>query len=72
MRLHAAILLWLFASLTPVQTRMGSTHDATIVRRGNFVIAAVTIPPMICYGTYTPRGVACKPAVAKPTWREIE
>jgi hypothetical protein len=73
MRIYTALLaLMLVAPPSLIRTRVGSTHDATIVRRGNFVIAAVTVPPMICYGTYVPRGVACKPAIARPTWREIE
>jgi hypothetical protein len=52
-------------------TNIGATHDATIVQRGNFVIAAVLAPPLICYGTRVPKSVSCKSSIETPGQKEI-
>jgi hypothetical protein len=52
-------------------TNIGATHDATIVLRGNFVIAAVLAPPLICYGTRIPKSVSCKSSIETPGQKEI-
>ena len=55
--------------LTLAQTRLVShlymREDLTIVRRGNFIIAATT-DGYLCYGTRTPLAVSCHKAVTKP------
>lgn len=60
-----------FTSQLPSHAVVGATHDATIVERGNFVIAATLAPPFICYGTRMPKSVSCKPSIATPTWNEL-
>lgn len=64
-------VLTLYSVQLPADTIIGATHDATIVQRGNIVIAAVLAPPMICYGSRTPRSVSCKPSIERPGWKEI-
>lgn len=53
-------------------TTIGATHDATIVQRGNFVIAAVLAPPLICYGTRIPKSVSCKSSIEIPGQKQID
>jgi hypothetical protein len=53
-------------------TTIEATHDATIVQRGNFVIAAVLAPPLICYGTRMPKSVSCKESIQSPGEKEIK
>ena len=65
-------LALLYIAQLPGQTIIGATHDATIVQRGNIVIAAVLAPPLICYGSRTPKSVSCKPSIERPQWKEIE
>ena len=61
---------WFFTSQQPSHTIIGATHDATIVERGNFVIAATLAPPFICYGTRKPKSVSCKSSIETPTWAQ--
>lgn len=68
--LFAAILIHL--GKLPAETIIGATHDASIVQRGNIVIAAVLDPPLICYGSRVPKNVSCKPSIERPSWKEID
>jgi hypothetical protein len=66
------LAVFLYTARLPGETIIGATHDATIVQRGNVVIAAVLAPPLICYGSRTPRNVSCKPSIDRPSWKEID
>lgn len=66
------VALSFYVSQQQKPTTIAATHDTTIVQRGNLVIAAVLSPPMICYGTRSPRNVSCKPSIEKPGWKEID
>lgn len=65
------VVVTLLSAPLPADTIIGATHDATIVQRGNIVIAAVLAPPLICYGSRSPKSVSCKPSIARPNWKEI-
>ena len=69
--LHPSIAVVLNSVQLPCETIIGATHDATIVQRGNVVIAAVLAPPLICYGSRTPKSVSCKSSIERPSWKEI-
>ena len=47
------------------QTRVRQLPDKTILRRGNFIIAATT-DGYLCYGTRTPLAASCHRAVTEP------
>ena len=47
------------------QTRVRQFPDKTILRRGNFIIAATT-DGYLCYGTRTPLAASCHRAVIQP------
>lgn len=47
------------------QTRIVAFPDKTILRRGNFIIAATT-DGYLCYGTRTPLAASCHRAVIQP------
>jgi hypothetical protein len=73
MRICAVLLALCLSGLQMLgDTAIRATHDATIVRRGNFVIAAVLAPPLICYGTHIPKTVSCKPSIESPGRKQID
>ena len=49
------------------QTRVRQLPDKTILRRGNFIIAATT-DGYLCYGTRTPLAASCHRAVPEVTY----
>jgi uncharacterized membrane protein YjfL (UPF0719 family) len=52
------------------QTRVVAFPDKTILRRGNFIIAATT-DGYLCYGTHTPLAASCHKAVPLPEVKEF-
>lgn len=52
-------------------TTVNSMPRRTIVVHDNYIIATFT-DNWVCYGTIKPLSVACRYAVPKPTYREIQ
>ena len=65
--IFAGVILIILGAFAHCQTRVRQLPDKTILRRGNFIIAATT-DGYLCYGTRTPLAVSCHRAVSEVTY----
>ena len=63
----AGVILIILGAFAHCQTRVRQLPDKTILRRGNFIIAATT-DGYLCYGTHKPLATSCHRAVPEVTY----